>query len=203
MAPALAANNAPIRFAVVAAQIADHTDYLNGAMLAVDEINAAGGVNGRQIKIEHHDIDIFTPEGTQAGYPRGRGLQAARDRLRLLPLVRVPALEALGDYKAPYLTGDTNFDLITYAKKNRAKYWNFFQVDPPEIYYGRMFPSFLDTIAAGGVWKPTNNKVHIIREQNNYNMLIARRSRWRRCQSASSSSRRSPTSSTRCRTGDR
>ena len=36
-----------------------------------------------------------------------------------------------------------------YAKKNRAKYWNFFQVDPPETYYGQMFPRFLEKVAAG------------------------------------------------------
>ena len=173
VAPALAANNAPIRFAIMATQIADHTDYVNGATLAVDEINAAGGVKGRQIKIEVHDFDLLTPEGTQAGF------RACADSKPdaigcAFTLIRVPALEALGDYKAPYLSGDTNFDLITFAKNNRAKYWNYFEVDPPEIYYGRMFPRFLDTMAAGGVWKPTNNKVHIIREQSNYNMQIAK-----------------------------
>ena len=89
----------------------------------------------------------------------------------------IPMLEALGDYKAPLLTGDTNIDLITFAKKNRDKYWNYFQVDPPEIYYGRMFPKFLEKVAAGGAWKPTNNKVHIIREQNNYNMQYREGSR--------------------------
>jgi branched-chain amino acid transport system substrate-binding protein len=172
VAPTLAANNAPIRFAVIAAQIADHTDYLNGAVLAVDEINAAGGVNGRPIKIEHHDADIFTLEGVQTA------IRAVTDTKPhaigyAFVLVRIPALEASGDYKAPILTGDTNFDLITFAKKNRAKYWNYFQVDPPEIYYGQMFPKFLEQLAAGGVWKPTNEKVHVIREQNNYNMVIA------------------------------
>jgi branched-chain amino acid transport system substrate-binding protein len=173
VAPALAANNAPIRLAVVAAQIADHTDYLNGAALAVDEINAAGGIKGRMIKIETHDVDLLTPEGTQAAFhavadskPHAIGCA--------FTLIRIPALEALGDYKAPYLSGDTNFDLITEAKNKRAKYWNYFEVDPPEIYYGRMFPKFLDTLAEGGVWKPTNNKVHIIREQSNYNMQIAK-----------------------------
>ena len=66
IARSLADDSKPIRYAVVAAQIADHTDYLNGATLAVDEINAAGGVKGRQIKLEHHDCDIFTPDGIQA-----------------------------------------------------------------------------------------------------------------------------------------
>ena len=84
VAPALAADNKPIRFAVIAAQIADHTDYLNGAMLAADEINAAGGVNGRPIKIETHDIDLLTPEGTQAAFGPS-WTPNPRDRLRLHP----------------------------------------------------------------------------------------------------------------------
>jgi len=177
VAPALAANNAPIRFACVAVQsgpagVADHADYINGTNMAVEEINAAGGANGRQIKVELHDIDILTPEGVQASI---RAVVDTKPHAlgTAFSLVRVPMLEATGDYKAPFLTGDTNIELITFAKKNRGKYWNYFMVDPPEIYYGKMFPKFLDTVAAGGVWKPINNKVHIIREQNQYNMVIA------------------------------
>jgi branched-chain amino acid transport system substrate-binding protein len=174
VAPALAANNAPIRLAVVAAQIADHTDYLAGATLAVEEINAAGGVRGRQIKIEHHDCDILSIEGVQAGFRAVADSKPDAIGCAFVVVARQTSLEALGDYKAPYLSGDTNMDLLIFAKKNRDKYWNYFEVDPPEVYYGRMFPKFLDSLAAGGVWKPTNNKVHIIREQNNYNMQIAK-----------------------------
>ena len=177
VAPALAANNAPIRFAVVAAQtgqagIADHKDYINGATMAVEEINGAGGVNGRQIKIELHDIDLLTPEGTQAAF---RAVADSKPHAIgcAFTLIRIPALEALGDYKAPYLSGDTNNDLVTYARQHRDKYWNYFEVDPPEIYYGRMFPRFLEQLADGGVWRPINDKVHVIREQSNYNMVIA------------------------------
>ena len=105
----------PIRFAIIAAQsgpagVADHTDYINGAKLAVEEINAAGGVNGREIKIELHDIDLLTPEGTQAAM---RSVVDSKPHAIgcAFTLIRIPALEALGDYKAPYLSGDTNFDL--------------------------------------------------------------------------------------------
>lgn len=176
VAPALAQNKQPIRFAIVAAQtgqagVADHRDYINGAQMAVEEINDAGGVHGRPIKIELHDIDILTLEGTQAAF---RAVADSKPHAIgcAFTLIRIPALEALGDYKAPYLSGDTNFALISFAKQHRDKYWNYFEVDPPEIYYGRMFPRFLDDLAAGGVWKPINNKVHVIREQNNYNMVI-------------------------------
>jgi branched-chain amino acid transport system substrate-binding protein len=71
--PALGQSNKPIRIALSVAQsgqagVADHADYLNGAKLAVNEINAAGGVRGRKLKIEVFDIDLLTPEGTQATF---------------------------------------------------------------------------------------------------------------------------------------
>jgi branched-chain amino acid transport system substrate-binding protein len=176
--PARAANSGPIRFAVVAAQtgaagVADHSDYVNGAKLAVKEINAAGGVRGREIKIELHDIDLLTPEGTQSAYRAVVDTKphAIGSAFTITPL---PFLAGLGDYKAPVLIGDTKEQFVEALKANSVKFRNVFQVDPPEIFYGRMFPKFLDLTAAGGTWKPTNNKVHIIREQNGYNMTIAR-----------------------------
>ncbi|MGX8014247.1 ABC transporter substrate-binding protein (plasmid) [Mesorhizobium sp. ORM8.1] len=36
-----------------------------------------------------------------------------------------------------------------------------------------MFPKFLEATAADGVWKPINNKVHLICESSQYNMTIA------------------------------
>src|SRR3974390_3253755 len=48
------------------AGVADHADHLNGATLAMEEINGAGGVLGRQIKPIGVDIDVLSPEGCQA-----------------------------------------------------------------------------------------------------------------------------------------
>ncbi len=175
---ARAQSKEPIRFAIVAAQsgtagVADHTDYTNGAALAVKQINAAGGVNGREIKIELQDVDILTPEGTQTAFRKVADSKPHAIGCAFV-LIRLAAVEGLGDWKAPYLTGDTSEQLVTAIKDKAPKYDHVFQVDPPEIYYGRMFPKFLDTLAAGGTWKPINNKVHLIREQSAYNMTIAR-----------------------------
>ena len=175
---ARAANTDPIRFAIVAAQsgqagVADHTDYINGATLAAKDINAAGGVGGRQIKIELHDIDILTPEGTETAFRKVADSKPHAIGCAFT-LIRLASLAGLGSYKAPYLSGDTSEQFVTAIKDGGAKYDHVFQVDPPEIYYGRMFPKFLDTLAAGGVWKPINKKVHLIREQSSYNMTIAR-----------------------------
>ena len=63
----------PILIGVPSAQsgpvgIADHQDWLNGVNLAIAEINADGGVDGRMLETKVVDIDILTPEGTIAAF---------------------------------------------------------------------------------------------------------------------------------------
>jgi len=175
---ALAQSGKPINIALSVAQsgtagVADHADYLNGAMLAVDEINAAGGVKGRQLKIQAYDIDLLTPEGTQATFRKIADAKphAIGTAFCVIPL---PSFDGLGSYKAPYLHGSTQQNCIDAVKANRQKYSHIFQVDPPETFYGLMFPKFLDQLAAAGTWKPINNKVHIVQEQSAYNQTIAK-----------------------------
>lgn len=153
------------------AGIADHADCLNGATLAKDEINAAGGVNGRPIEFSVTDLDILTPEGITAGFQKltGEGVSAI-----VSPFVIIPpaALEVAATYGAPYMSGDTNIDVQTIRAQDPAKYGNYF-VDPPETYYGSGFIKFLTALADSGSWTPKNNTVDIIRGDTAYNQNIA------------------------------
>ncbi|MFM9048648.1 MAG: ABC transporter substrate-binding protein [Actinomycetota bacterium] len=153
------------------AGIADHADCLNGATLAKDQINAAGGVNGRPIEFSVTDIDILTPEGITAGFQKltGEGVSALVSPFVLIP---PPALDAAAAYGAPYMSGDTNIDAQKIRSSDPAKYGNYF-VDPPETYYGSGFVTFLTNLADSGAWTPKNNKVDIIRGDTAYNQNIA------------------------------
>lgn len=175
-AAAAPASGDPITIGLPIAQsgpagIADHKDCWNGAVLAADEINANGGVNGRQINLDVTDIDILSPEGITAGFQKltGDGVQAI-----VSPFVIIPpaALEVAAAYGAPYMSGDTNIDVQKLREADPAKYGNYF-VDPAETYYGSGLVPFLDGLKAGGTWKPTNNTVAIVRGDTAYNKNIA------------------------------
>jgi branched-chain amino acid transport system substrate-binding protein len=155
------------------AGVADHADHLNGAKLAVAEINAAGGVLGRPIELKVVDIDILTPEGTQAAF---RKLADSKVHAISSPFVLIPqpAVDALGSYKAPYLHGNTAISSLELVRKNPQKYGHIFQLDPAETFYGLGFPIFLEQLQASGAWKPINNKVHIIQEQIAYTQTISK-----------------------------
>jgi len=173
---AAAASGEPINIGLPIAQsgpagIADHKDCWNGAVLAADEINAAGGVNGRPINLDVTDIDILSPEGITAGFQKltGDGVQAI-----VSPFVIIPpaALEVAAAYGAPYMSGDTNVDVQKMREADPAKYGNYF-VDPAETYYGSGLVPFLDGLKASGSWTPTNNTVTIVRGDTAYNKNIA------------------------------
>ena len=179
LAPAwVAAQGKPIVVGLPIAQsgpagVADHADYLNGARLATKQINAAGGVKGRPIELKVFDIDIMTPEGTQAAFRKmvDAKVQAIASPFCIIP---IPAMEAVANYKAPYFNGNTSVAGMEHRKKNDKRFAHIFHLDPPETFYGAGFPIFLEQLQASGAWKPANNKVHIVTEQLAYTQVITK-----------------------------
>ena len=65
--PAAAASKPPINVGVVSSfSTIDGAGVLNGAEMAVDAINASGGIDGRQIKLFKYDEHASTTEGVRA-----------------------------------------------------------------------------------------------------------------------------------------
>lgn len=155
------------------AGVADHADYLNGAKLAAKQINAAGGVKGRPLELKVFDIDIMTPEGTQATFRKmaDAKVQAIASPFAIIP---IPAMEAVANYKAPYLNGNTSIAAMEHRRKNDKKFAHVFHIDPAETFYGAGFPLFVEQLQASGAWKPLNNKVHIVTEQLAYTQTVTK-----------------------------
>ncbi len=173
--PLLAAE--PIVIGVPTAQsgpvgVADQQDWLNGITLAVEEINAVGGVAGRSLATKVVDIDILTPEGTVAAFQNlsESGVHAIASSFVLIPQ---PAMDAAAASGVPYLHGNTQTASLDLFKSDPKKYRNIFQIDVAESWYGSGFIKFLSNLKASGQWTPKNNKVHIVQEQIAYTQVIS------------------------------
>lgn len=174
--PALAAD--PILIGLPTAQtaqagVADHQDYLNGATLAMEEINAAGGVLGREIQFVVVDVDPLSPESCQIAISKlvDAKVHAIGCAFMLVP---IPTADASSKYKCPFLWGVTQRNYTEEVAKDPEKYGHCFQTDPSEVHYGYTFPTFLKDMRDAGVWKPLNNGVHIVQEQIAYNQTISK-----------------------------
>lgn len=153
--------------------VGDHKDWLNGSTLAVDEINAAGGVKGRKLRLEVVDIDVLSPEGTVSAFQalNGRKVHAITSAFVLIPQ---PAMDAAAATGVPYLHGNTGQASLDLVKGNPTKYKNIFQIDGAETWYGYGFIRYLDKLVESGAWKPKNNKIHIVQEQIAYTQVISK-----------------------------
>lgn len=152
----------------------DGLEFKNGLDLAVEEINAMGGILGRPLEVAHDDTKSMSGADTS---------QALR---RLIDRNGVHAVftgYAIGSQNAEYdVAADAG---IIYMNMNTLqqhadmitaepdKYWGCFQGDPPEVWYGPGYLKFISNLRDTGQWTPQNNKLAIISGASTYSIAIA------------------------------
>ena len=151
--------------------VADDTDHLNGTKLAQEEINAAGGILGRELELFVPDVDKLSPESARQTIAAciDKKVHAISNAFLFAP---IPAMDESAKYKCPYLQGNTQRAATEAYKANPEKYSHVLQTDPSEVNYGWTYPQWLEAMEKEGVWKPKNRKIHIVAEQVGYNQTI-------------------------------
>jgi branched-chain amino acid transport system substrate-binding protein len=136
----------------------DGIQMRNGAALAIDEINARGGVAGRRIEHVVVPTDIFDATSVRASFD---ALMAAEvDAITsLYVFCEDDAMERAAAYGAPYLHAMTSEHMAQRTGEDPDRYGRIFQVCPSEVHYGRGFVRFIDDLAASGSWRPHRRSV--------------------------------------------
>jgi branched-chain amino acid transport system substrate-binding protein len=156
--------------------VADDTDHLNGTKLAQEEINAAGGILGRQLELFVPDVDKLSPESCRQTIAAciDKKVHAISNAFLFAP---IPAMDESAKYKCPYLQGNTQRNATEAFKADPVKYSHVLQTDPSEVNYGWTYPLWLTTMEKEQGWKPKNRKIHIVAEQVGYNQTILKAAR--------------------------
>lgn len=151
--------------------VADDTDHLNGTTLAMEEINAAGGILGRELELFVPDVDKLSPESCRQAIAAciDKKVHAISNAFVFAP---IPAMDESAKYKAPYLQGNTQRNATLAFKSDPKRYSHCFQTDPSEVNYGWTYPLWLTQMEKVQGWKPKNRKVHIVAEQVGYCQTI-------------------------------
>jgi branched-chain amino acid transport system substrate-binding protein len=151
--------------------VADDTDHLNGTILAQEEINAAGGILGREVRLFVPDVDKLSPESARQTIAAciDKKVLAISNAFLFAP---IPAMDESAKYKCPYLQGNTQRAATEAYKADPEKYSHVLQTDPSEVNYGWTYPLWLQQMEQTQGWKPKNRKVHIVAEQVGYCQTI-------------------------------
>ena len=153
---------------------ADGVEYRNGLELAVEEINAAGGVLGRQLELHVEDTGDMGAERV------GQAMQRLIDRFSTPVIVNgynngtnMTEMDIAADNDVIFTHFNTLISHNTKFLTNPDRYYGSFQSDPPEYYYGVGLLTFLKSLEQSGAWKPENRKIALIATSIEYSLVIA------------------------------
>lgn len=141
---------------------ADGFEMRNGAALAIEEVNARGGVAGRRIEHVVVDADVFAAEGIRRAFERLAAAEVDAITLGYVLTEGEDLLEAALEYGSPLLHAITSEEQLRLVRADRLGHRRVFQVCPSEVHYGRGFVRFLQELVASGHWSPRSRRVAIV-----------------------------------------
>lgn len=124
---------------------ADGRQSLHGALLAVEQLNAGGGIFGRPIEAIHVDAQLDSPEGLRETFARLAEL--APDALLMSYADKQsPVLQAAAALGCPVLHTMTSATQVAAALADSHRFSRIFQAVPTETSYGAGLLRFTDLL---------------------------------------------------------
>jgi len=151
---------------------ADGIDFKQGCEMAVEDINAMGGIAGRPAELVVEDCKEMGPQNniqaTRALVER-RGVHAICNGYLV---GSGPEYDIIADAEVVHLNCNTYETTAAIVRDDPERYYMIFS-DSTEIWYGTGLLVFLKNLMENGEFSPSNRKVALITSNNPYSILIA------------------------------
>ncbi len=142
-----------------------------GSALAIEEINARGGVCGRPIEQIVLDMDIDSPEGTSATLTRLIDEKVDGFVMGYYTPSKFGA-DIAASYGKPLSNEQASLSQAEFLAADPEKYYMVFPMDTPETSYGEAFIPFLNGLESAEKWKPSARTIMQIRGDSVYSQTI-------------------------------
>lgn len=149
----------------------DGMEMVRGASLAIDEINAAGGIHGRPLQLDVESVDI----------ERG-GLASVTEAMhRLLTngahaitsgylFHQERAVELAAAEGVPFLHASASSHIDDLVASNAGRFRGVFQVCPNDRNYAPNFVDFMTRLRNSGQWTPTSREL-VVAQQSMWEII--------------------------------
>lgn len=138
---------------------ADAVEMARGSTLAVEEINAHGGIAGQPIEQVLVDVDMLDPESVRDGLATLFDQEVDAITTSYLSAENPFVLDLVADHGKPFLHTATFEEQVDLVRDDPARYGNVFQTCPSETYYGSGFVRLLDDLTVRTAWHPHNRRI--------------------------------------------
>ncbi len=175
---ARAAGTSPIAIGaalpMTGAAAADGIEFQNGLSLAIEEINAMGGVLGRPLELHVEDSSAMSAEIVS------QAMQRLIDKYETPVIVNgynfgtgMIEMDVAADNDVLFIHYNTLISHNNKFKTDPERYYGSFQGDPPEFYYGPGLLTYLNGLVDSGQWEPENKKIALVTSSAEYSVVIA------------------------------
>jgi branched-chain amino acid transport system substrate-binding protein len=146
----------------------DGQEIKNGLELAIEEINAAGGILGRPLELYVEDTK---DQGADLVI---QAIQRLIDRNGVHAIINgynagtlTAEYDTIADAGIIYMHHNTDIIHHKTVGSDPERYFGCFMGDPADVWYGPGTVEFISQVEASGAWKRANNKVFIITGSDN------------------------------------
>jgi branched-chain amino acid transport system substrate-binding protein len=145
------------------AATADAHEMEQGARLAIEEINAVGGVAGRRLELRAVDVDPQDAATVREGF---QTLLAADVDVLTSGYLACQDLahELAAGVGVPYLHAATSGVMERRAADDPGRFARVFQVCPSDVHYGPHFVDYLSDLRDHGRWTPGSRRLLAVRQ---------------------------------------
>jgi branched-chain amino acid transport system substrate-binding protein len=153
---------------------ADGLEIRRGLEMAWDEVNAAGGILGRPVRLVVEDTKDMGAENVSSAVQRlldRHGVHAIVNGYNTGALCS--EYDAVADAGICYVHHNTDISHHRAIEKNPQKYFGIFMGDPAEYWYGEGLLHYLNQLHKSGQWTPANRKIAVVAGSQNYSIVIA------------------------------
>ena len=151
----------------------DGKEMANGVKMAIDEINARGGLIGYHVDyVVIDDKDSSTDQITTA-FNRAVSVEKADVIFSGYHLASGPEFDIVANAGALYYNVNTQIAWVQRYSGNPSKYWGIFQCDPTESWYGQGFAYWVDGALNQGLLNVHAKTCSIISGKSTYGTVIA------------------------------
>jgi len=151
---------------------ADGVDGLNGAKLAVKEINAAGGAGGAKLELIEFDTKEMTPDAVISAFERVKGDPDISATVSSLTSLTNFEIEYFAELGMPYMLAVNSQQTRDFVSPDPEKFKNVWSLTPAYDGYETELPIVLEGIIKAGTLNPRDRTVALIGADNPYSMSI-------------------------------
>lgn len=158
---------------ITGAYSGDGNEMVRGQQLAIEEINARGGIAGKNLELVTADVGEFSNEAFVNAFQR------LAEQEKVAAIFAGYTSTSSVEYDVNAKTGVPLFHLNTLeanvkvVRDNYAKYGMIFEGDPTELWYGKGFAPLITKLVDSGAWTPSAKSVAIITSDDPYSINIA------------------------------